>query len=207
MKIKDGFYKIGKRLIDIILGSIIIVSTLPILILAIILISLDSPGSPIFFQKRIGLNGKPFTIFKLRGMYKNAKEQYPDLYDYSKQESLDFYFHQSNDPRVTRVGKFIRKASIDELPNFINVLLGSMSLVGPRPEIPEVLRLYGKNEALYLSVKPGVTCWSKCTGRDSLTKEETMLIDLDYVKNQSLLVDFKILFKTFISVLGLKNVY
>jgi lipopolysaccharide/colanic/teichoic acid biosynthesis glycosyltransferase len=140
-------------------------------------------------------------------MYSDSRERFPDLYDYSARDDLNFHFHFSNDPRVTRIGRFTRRASIDELPNFLNVVMGSMSLVGPRPEIPEVMNLYGQYRDAYLSVKPGITCWSKCTGRDTLTKEETILLDLDYVRDHSFFVDLKILYKTFISVLGIRNVF
>jgi len=202
-----SFYELFKRIFDFSIGLILFVISLPILIIAIIAIRIDSPGNPIFFQRRVGRNGKLFTIIKLRGMLNNARELYPQLYQYEDRQDLNFYFHFSDDPRVTRVGKWTRRMSIDELPNFLNVVLGSMSLVGPRPEIPEVLNLYGKYRSEYLLVKPGITCWSKCTGRDKLTKEETILMDLDYVKNRCFGVDLKILSKTFFSVLGIKNVF
>jgi lipopolysaccharide/colanic/teichoic acid biosynthesis glycosyltransferase len=200
-------YLILKRLIDIIGGFIGVILSLPIVIYAIIQIRKESPGPAIFKQQRVGLNGKIFTIYKLRGMYVDAKERFPKLYDYSQKQSLNFYFHDKNDPRVTKVGRFIRKTSIDELPNFINVLIGSMSLVGPRPEIKEVIPLYGKNAAKYLSVKPGITCFSKADLRDSLTKEETLKLDLNYIDNMSLLVDLKLIFKTIKNVFFRKNVY
>lgn len=205
---KEAIVSVGiKRVFDFVFGLIFFFLSLPIVIIAIIAIRLDSPGSPIFLQKRVGQNGKLFTMIKLRGMYSNSRERFPDLYDYSARDDLNFHFHFSDDPRVTRVGRFTRRTSIDELPNFLNVVLGSMSLVGPRPEIPEVMNLYGKYRNEYLSVKPGITCWSKCTGRDTLTKEETILLDLAYVKHHSLLVDLKILTKTFVAVIGISNVF
>jgi lipopolysaccharide/colanic/teichoic acid biosynthesis glycosyltransferase len=168
---------------------------------------MESKGSPLFIQTRVGLNGKPFRIFKLRGMYADARERFPDLYDYSKHGSLDFHFHYEIDPRITGVGSFIRKTSIDELPNFLNVVLGSMTLVGPRPEIPEVSALYGKYRQQYLSVKPGVTCLSKVSGRDLLTKEQTIRMDIGYVENMSTAADMRILWKTFWSVINRRNVF
>jgi len=203
---KNSFF-IVKRFIDIIGGFIGIVFSLPIIIFAIILIRKESYGPAIFKQKRVGLNGKIFTIYKLRGMYTNAKERFPELYDYSYKESLNFYFHDKDDPRVTKVGRFIRKTSIDELPNFLNVLMGSMSLVGPRPEIEEVMPLYGDYAAKYLSVKPGITCNSKADLRDTLTKEETLKLDLKYIEDMSLLVDLKLIFKTIKNVIFRKNVH
>jgi lipopolysaccharide/colanic/teichoic acid biosynthesis glycosyltransferase len=158
-------------------------------------------------QERIGLKGKPFKIIKLRGMYVDARYRYSNLYHYEESKGLNFYFHTPGDPRVTKVGSFIRSCSIDELPNFINVILGSMSLVGPRPEIPEVMSLYGEYRDEYLSVKPGITCMSKCTGRDSLTKYESIQIDLTYVKNKSFITDLWILWRTFLVVVARKNAY
>ena len=200
-------YKFTKRLIGIIGGFIGLVLSAPILVVVMLRIRKESEGPAIFKQTRIGLGGKPFIIYKLRGMYVDAKERFPELYDYSNKEGLDFYFHEHEDPRITNIGKFIRRTSIDELPNFYNVLVGDMSLVGPRPEIPEVIFLYGDNTAKYLSIKPGITCTSKATLRDALTKEETLKLDLDYIDNMSLYMDLSLLYKTFKSVVFRKNVY
>lgn len=192
---------------DLVLGSILLCCSLPIIVLAAIAVRLESRGNPLFIQTRVGENGKPFRIFKLRGMYADARERFPALYDYSNQQGLDFYFHHEQDPRITRVGSFIRKTSIDELPNFLNVVLGSMTLVGPRPEIPEVAVLYGAYRAKYLAVKPGVTCLSKVGGRDLLTKEQTIRMDIEYIENMSVAMDLKILLKTFWSVINRRNVF
>jgi lipopolysaccharide/colanic/teichoic acid biosynthesis glycosyltransferase len=200
-------YQFAKRWLDLVLGSILLCCSLPLIILAAIAIRLESRGSPLFIQTRVGLNGKSFKIFKLRGMYADARERFPELYDYSKHENLDFHFHYEIDPRITGVGSFIRKTSIDELPNFLNVVLGSMTLVGPRPEIPDVSALYGAYRAKYLSVKPGVTCLSKVSGRDLLTKEQTIRMDIGYIESMSVATDMKILWKTFWSVINRKNVF
>jgi lipopolysaccharide/colanic/teichoic acid biosynthesis glycosyltransferase len=140
-------------------------------------------------------------------MYLDARERFPQLYDYSCNKDLEFYFHYEADPRVTRVGKITRKTSIDELPNLWNVLKGDMSLVGPRPEIPEVLALYGNYRDEYLSVKPGITCLSKCTGRDRLTKRESIELDLKYVRERSFRGDLMILWRTVRGVLVRKDVF
>jgi lipopolysaccharide/colanic/teichoic acid biosynthesis glycosyltransferase len=200
-------YRFAKRVLDLVLGSILLCCSLPIIVMAAIAIRMESRGNPFFIQTRVGLNGKPFKIFKLRGMYADARERFPELYDYSKHDGLDFHFHYEQDPRITGVGSFIRKTSIDELPNFLNVVLGSMTLVGPRPEIPDVSALYGKYRAAYLSVKPGVTCLSKVSGRDLLTKEQTILMDIGYIEDMSTATDMKILWKTFWSVINRKNVF
>lgn len=204
---KNLFYQISKRLLDFVLGCLLLLLSTPLILIACIAIRLESPGNPFFIQERIGLKGRSFKLIKLRGMYIDSRTRYSNLYQYDESQGLNFYFHNHGDPRVTRVGSFIRSCSIDELPNFINVIFGSMSLVGPRPEIPEVMALYGEYRNEYLSVKPGITCLSKCTGRDSLTKYESIQLDLAYVKNKSFIADILILWKTFLSVVSRKNVY
>jgi lipopolysaccharide/colanic/teichoic acid biosynthesis glycosyltransferase len=200
-------YLFVKRSLDLVLGSVLLCCSLPLIVAAAIAVRLESKGSPLFIQTRVGLNGKPFRIFKLRGMYADARERFPALYDYSKHDGLDFHFHYEQDPRITKVGNFIRRTSIDELPNFLNVVLGSMTLVGPRPEIPDVSALYGEYREQYLAVKPGVTCLSKVSGRDLLTKEQTIRMDIAYIENRSTAVDLKILWATFWSVINRKNVF
>jgi lipopolysaccharide/colanic/teichoic acid biosynthesis glycosyltransferase len=200
-------YDSAKRVFDLVLGSVLFVIAVPIVLVAAVAIRVNTPGSPFFFQTRLGKNGKPFKIFKLRGMYIDARARFPSYYDYSAKQDLEFCFHHEEDPRVTRAGKFIRRTSIDELPNLWNVVLGDMSLVGPRPEIPEVLALYGAYRDEYLSVKPGVTCLSKCTGRDRLTKRETIELDLNYIRRRSFSLDFKILWRTFRSVILRRDVF
>ncbi|HEY0666340.1 MAG TPA: sugar transferase [Gallionella sp.] len=197
----------AKRCLDLVLGLILLCCSLPVIILASIAVRLESRGNPLFIQTRVGQNGKPFKLFKLRGMYIDSRERFPELYDYSKHGDLDFHFHYETDPRITHVGSFIRKTSIDELPNFLNVVLGNMTLVGPRPEIPEVSALYGKYRDKYLSVKPGVTCLSKVSGRDLLTKEQSIRMDIAYIENMSTGMDMKILWATFWSVINRKNVF
>ena len=200
-------YALAKRLFDLVLGFVLFLIAVPIVLIAALAIRVNTPGSPFFFQTRLGKNGKPFKIFKLRGMYIDARTRFPTYYDYSKKQDLEFCFHHEEDPRVTRAGKFIRKTSIDELPNLWNVVLGDMSLVGPRPEIPEVMALYGPYRDEYLSVKPGVTCLSKCTGRDRLTKRETIEFDLGYIRRRSFSLDFKILWQTFRGVVLRRDVF
>jgi lipopolysaccharide/colanic/teichoic acid biosynthesis glycosyltransferase len=200
----NTMYLITKRVLDVVLGGILFILSVPLILLAALAVRLESPGNPFFVQVRVGLKGKKFKIFKLRGMYSDARDRFPDLYDYGRFEDLDFYFHYQQDPRITVVGRFLRRTSIDELPNFLNVVLGTMTLVGPRPEIPEVLRLYGECAPLYLAVKPGVTCLSKITGRDLLTKRESVNLDLEYIDNMSFLLDIRILWKTFRNVLLLR---
>jgi lipopolysaccharide/colanic/teichoic acid biosynthesis glycosyltransferase len=200
-------YEAAKRSFDLFFGLILLIIATPIILLAAVAIRIETKGSPFFIQSRLGKNGKPFKIVKLRGMFIDARTRFASYYDYSKKQNLDFCFHHEIDPRVTRAGSFIRKTSIDELPNLWNVVLGDMTLVGPRPEIPEVLALYGTYRDEYLSVKPGVTCLSKCTGRDRLTKRETIEFDIDYIRKRSFSLDVKILWRTILQVLLIRDVF
>ena len=200
-------YRIAKRTTDLVLGLCLLIVSVPVICAAALAIRIETSGSPFFVQTRLGKNGRPFKIVKLRGMFIDARTRFPELYDYSRNKDLNFHFHYKVDPRITRVGKFIRKTSVDELPNFLNVVLGDMSLVGPRPEIPDVLELYGNYRSEYLSVMPGITCESKVTGRDSLTKLETIQLDINYIRNRSFSRDLGILWRTAASVLIRKNVY
>ena len=200
-------YAFAKRAFDLLLGIPLLILALPVIGIAAAIIRIETPGSPFFFQTRLGQHGRPFRIFKLRGMFIDARTRFASYYDYSKHRDLDFCFHHEKDPRVTRAGQFIRRTSIDELPNLWNVVTGDMSLVGPRPEIPEVLALYGPHRDEYLSVKPGVTCVSKCTGRDRLTKMETIEFDLSYIRHRGFSVDLKILWRTFRGVVLRRDVF
>jgi lipopolysaccharide/colanic/teichoic acid biosynthesis glycosyltransferase len=200
-------YESSKRGLDVFLGLVLLIIATPIILLAAVAIRAETRGSPFFVQTRLGKGGKPFKLVKLRGMFIDARTRFASYYDYSSHRDLEFCFHHEEDPRVTRAGRFIRKTSIDELPNLWNVVLGDMSLVGPRPEIPEVLALYGPYREEYLSVKPGVTCLSKCTGRDRLTKRETIEFDIEYVRKRSLAVDFGILWRTFRGVVLRRDVF
>ena len=201
------FFLIIKRLTDIILSSVLIFFITPIIFIFCILIRIESKGNPLFIQSRVGKNGKKFKIIKLRGMYIDSKAKYPKLYDFSEKNDLNFFYHHENDPRVTKLGKFIRQKSIDELPNIYNVFIGNMTLVGPRPEIPEVMDIYGEYKKKILSVKPGITCISKISGRDVLTKKETIIKDIEYINNMSFILDIKILIKTIFNVILSKDVF
>jgi len=200
-------YRLIKRSIDLVLGCILLLLSLPVFLVAALAIRLETKGNPFFLQRRVGVGGRPFTIVKLRGMYIDAKIRFPHLYDYKRHETLDFHFHSKEDPRITRVGAFVRRTSIDELPNFLNVVLGQMTLVGPRPEVPEMLELYGGYKVSYLSIKPGVTCISKISGRDRLSKRESIEMDLSYLDNMTTCCDLSILWRTLRCVLRRQDVY
>jgi lipopolysaccharide/colanic/teichoic acid biosynthesis glycosyltransferase len=200
-------YRVVRRSLDIVLGGLLLLISFPIILVAAIAIRLETEGNPFFVQRRIGLGGKPFHIVKLRGMFIDARVRFAGMYDYGRHAGLNRQFHPQEDPRITRVGAFIRRTSIDELPNFLNVMLGQMTLVGPRPEIPEMIELYGEYTAAYLSIKPGVTCISKISGRDHLSKRDSIELDLTYLDKMSTTSDAIILLSTLVGVILRRGVY
>lgn len=191
------------RTFDLAVAVVALVITAPLLAVAMLAIRIESPGPALFRQRRMGLHGRTFDLVKLRGMYIDAPERFPHLYDYARHhpgEVDEFRFHDSDDPRVTRVGRLLRKYSIDELPNFWNVIRGDMAIVGPRPEIPELAHLYGNDLRRILSVRPGITSPAKADGRDHLSLGETIGLDLDYVEHHSWRVDLATIGRTVTSV-------
>ena len=196
-------YSILKRVIDVVgaLFGLIILS--PILIIVGVLIKLESKGPIIFAQKRVGLNGKEFKMYKFRSMVANAEEIKEKLKE--KNEMSGPMFKMKNDPRITKVGKFIRKTSIDELPQLINVLKGDMSLVGPRPSLPNEVKEFVPWMLKRLEVKPGLTCYWQVMGRNNIDFENWMKLDIKYVNERSFWLDIKLIFKTFFVLFGDKN--
>lgn len=196
-------YIISKRIIDI-LGAVVgLIILSPILIIISILIKLESKGSIIFSQKRIGLNGKEFKMYKFRSMVINAEELKQELED--KNEMSGPMFKIKDDPRITRVGKFIRRTSIDEIPQLINVLKGDMSLVGPRPSLPDEVIAFEKWMLRRLDVKPGLTCYWQVMGRNNIDFENWMKLDVKYVNERNFWLDIKLIFKTFFVLFGDEN--
>lgn len=189
-----------KRLADILGGLVGCILSVPIIAVVAIPLLLESSGGLIFKQKRVGLNGRYFDIYKLRSMYKDAEERLKDLQEQNTMKGN--MFKMDNDPRITRVGHFIRKYSIDELPQFFNVLKGDMSLVGTRPPTVGEFREYQDHHKRRLSMKPGITGMWQVSGRSSIKDfEEIVRLDLQYIDNWSLWLDFKILCKTVMVVL------
>jgi lipopolysaccharide/colanic/teichoic acid biosynthesis glycosyltransferase len=164
-----------------------------------IAIRLDSPGPVFFRQRRVGMNGREFTLLKFRSMYQDAQARLDALR--ARNEVSGPVFKMKDDPRVTRVGRFIRRTSIDELPQFWNVLRGEMSVVGPRPPIPSEVQQYERRHLRRLSVKPGITCTWQVSGRSSIGFDRWMELDLSYIDNWSLWHDVKILARTIPAVL------
>jgi len=188
-----------KRLIDIVISLFLLILCLPLFFILSIIIKATSPGPVFFKQRRVGFNGRIFTMLKFRTMAKDAESMKMDLMDLNVLEGPVFKI--INDPRATKVGRFLRKASIDEIPQLINVLKGEMSLVGPRPPIPDEVDQYELDDRRRLSMKPGITClWQVC-GRNEIPFEEWMKLDRQYIDQWSLLLDFKILLKTIPAVL------
>lgn len=199
-KNKRTSYDINKRGIDFLLSLLGLVILSPILLIVALIIKLDSRGPVIFKQERVGLKGKKFYMYKFRSMVVNAEELKDKL---QKQNEMSGpMFKMKKDPRITRVGRFIRKTSIDELPQLFNVLKGEMSLVGPRPSLPKEVMKFESWMLKRLDVKPGLTCYWQVSGRSSIGFEEWMKLDCEYVKDRSTLVDLKLIFKTFFVLLG-----
>ena len=192
-KKNDVLYLVTKRLFDFIMALISIVLLSPIFII----LTIDSKGKAIYKHKRIGKNGKYIYLYKFRTMYINSKEMLDEiLKDPTRKKEWDTYYKLSNDPRITKVGKFLRKASLDELPQLLNILIGEMSFVGPRPVVDGEIEKYKDNKEKFLSVTPGLTGWWACNGRSCVNYEDRMKLELFYVDNRSISLDIKVLIKT-----------
>lgn len=177
-----------KRFTDILFSIIILLLSLPLFLIAMIAIKLDSKGPVFFIHERTGYKGKPFKMIKFRGMIDNALAYGPEL-------------TQENDPRITRVGKILRRTSFDEVPQFINVLKGEMSIIGPRPEIISITNTYNEYQRKVFDYIPGITGISQINGRQKLTPEQRTKMEIDYYENENFWSDLKILFKTISVVL------
>ena len=193
---KEGpVYMFCKRAMDIIgsLCGIILLS--PLLIIVALAIKIEDPKGSIFFaQQRCGKDNKLFPMYKFRSMVSNAEELLEELMEHNEMDGPVFKIKE--DPRITRVGKFIRKTSIDELPQLFNILRGDMSIVGPRPAIPHEVAEYNDYQKQRLLVKPGLTCIWQVSGRTSIGVEEWMDMDLEYIEKRNLWMDIKLIFKT-----------
>ncbi|MDF2057774.1 sugar transferase [Priestia megaterium] len=199
-------YEIIKRMIDIIGASIGIVFLSIIFLIVSIVIKIEDPKGPIFFsQVRVGKNGKKFKMYKFRSMVTDAEEKLEQLLQYN--ETTGAMFKMKHDPRVTKIGRFVRKTSIDELPQLLNVLKGEMSLVGPRPPLPREVDLYTKYDKQRLLVTPGCTGLWQISGRSNIGFKQMVELDLFYIEHKSLLLDMKIILKTCFLFLGSKGAF
>lgn len=190
----------NKRVLDILLASIGLVALLPVFLLVATMIKINSRGSVFFAHTRIGKDGKKFKMYKFRTMYENAEEMIQDFTPEQKKEWQENY-KLKDDPRITRIGRFLRKTSLDELPQIINIIKGDLSIIGPRPIIDRELEKYGENKQKFLSVTPGLTGYWQANGRSDTTYKQRMKMELYYIDHMSPKLDAQIFFKTFKTVL------
>ena len=190
------FYSFIKRTFDIIFSFVfLIVLFIPFLIIALIIFIDDPKGSPFYVSERIGRRGKPFKMFKFRSMIIGAEDMLDSMMKDNEKDGPAFKMH--DDPRVTKIGHFIRKTSIDELPQLLNVFLGDMSIVGPRPPIMKEVVQYSREDLKRLLVKPGLTCiWQTRKKRDDGPFREWVAMDVEYIQKRSVWMDLKLIFKT-----------
>lgn len=194
-----------RRTQDVLLSLLGLGTLWPVMLLTAAVIVLDSPGGgPIYAQTRVGRDGKEFTFYKFRTMRPNAEAELEELLPFNEMEGPAF--KMKNDPRITRVGRFLRKTSIDELPQLWNVLKGEMSIVGPRPGLPREVAQYDDYARQRLLITPGLTCfWQIQDNRNDLSFDEWVELDVRYIRERSFLTDWKIIFKTFGAVLGMNG--
>ena len=194
---KTNIYLVGRRVQDIVFSILAMIVLSPIMLITMIAILIDDPsGSPIYRQQRCGRDGKRFAMFKFRSMHMGAEARLNDLLKDNERDGPAFKMKE--DPRITRVGRFIRKTSLDELPQLWNVLIGEMSIVGPRPPLPREVVKYTKFQKQRLCIRPGITCyWQIQPNRHAVPVEEWVRLDLKYIRERSFWVDWKIILKTF----------
>ena len=202
---KKRIYEISKRAIDIIGAGSGLLLLSPVIAIVACAVKFTSKGPIFFSQKRVGKNGKLFDMYKFRSMVVNAEELKEKLAH--QNEMSGPMFKMKDDPRVTKIGKFIRKTSIDELPQLWNVLKGDMSLVGPRPSLPKEVKQFEKWMYKRLTVKPGLTCYWQVSGRNNIDFEDWMKLDISYVDDRNLWIDIKLIFKTVGVLFGDKNAH
>jgi lipopolysaccharide/colanic/teichoic acid biosynthesis glycosyltransferase len=195
---RAGRVGLSQRLVEIVIASSALLFALPVMLVVAVIIKLGTPGPVLFVQERVGRGGRPFRFVKFRTLYADARTRWPELYSYryTEHELRELKFKVPNDPRVTPQGLWLRKSTLDELPNFWNVLTGDMALVGPRPEIPEMLPYYQGDMLLKFSTRPGITGLAQISGRGRLGFYETVALDVDYVRRRSLATDVRIVLMT-----------
>ena len=203
---RKSLYQRFKRVQDVVLSVLALAVLWPAMLLIAVIIVLDSPdGGPIFSQQRVGRDGKTFTFYKFRTMRPQAEQELDQLLSYN--EMCGPVFKMKEDPRITRVGSFLRKSSLDELPQLWNVLRGDMSVVGPRPGLPREVEQYDDYARQRLLVTPGLTCyWQIQPHRNELSFDRWMELDVKYIREQSFLTDWKLIFDTFGAIWGMNGV-
>lgn len=194
------------RIFDILSCSVAVILLSPLFLLLFVLIHRDSPGAALYQQSRVGLRGKLFSCYKLRTMYVGSAARKAELL--GKNESKDgILFKMTDDPRITRIGRWLRKNSLDELPQLFNVILGDMSLVGPRPALPSEVAQYSLDAYKRLHVKPGITCFWQISGRSLLSFKQQVRLDRNYIQQRSFWLNIKILFLTIPAVIKGEGAY
>lgn len=204
MRSRKAYWRL-RRGQDILLSAVALLFLWPIMLIVAIAVVIDSPeAGPIFAQERVGRDGKVFRFYKFRSMIPNAEAKLEELLDQNEMEGPAF--KMKDDPRITRIGKFIRKTSLDELPQLWNILKGDMSIVGPRPPLPREVAEYGEYEMQRLLVTPGLTCyWQIQPHRNDLSFDEWVDLDVKYIEESSFLTDWKIILGTFGAVIGMNG--
>jgi lipopolysaccharide/colanic/teichoic acid biosynthesis glycosyltransferase len=202
---KPSNYDPLKRCLDILVTTVLLIVLLPVFMITALAIVIDSRGPALYFQTRVGRNGRKFKFYKFRSMVKDADTIKDQLMD--QNEAVGPNFKIRNDPRVTKVGKVIRKLSIDELPQLLDVIRGEMSLIGPRPLVVDEADTLGDRYSKRHFIKPGLLCLREICGRSALTFQEWMELDLLYIQNRSLITDLRILFKAAITIIKGDNAY
>jgi lipopolysaccharide/colanic/teichoic acid biosynthesis glycosyltransferase len=198
-------YETVKRSLDVVLASAALFCLFPVFLIVAVAIYLEDPGPIFYFQERVGKNGTHFKFFKFRSMVRNADEIKAQLA--ARNEAVGPIFKMKNDPRITRVGRFIRRYSLDELPQLMNVLRGDMSLVGPRPHLPKEVAVYTPRQADRLKVQPGLLCFREVFGRSKMDFEQWVELDLLYIEHRSLWTDLRILLRTIPAVVSAEGAY
>lgn len=198
-------YRVAKRMFDVIVGSILFVLLVPIFPLVALMIKLDSKGPVFYRQDRVGRCGRPFRFIKFRSMYDDADRRLAQLR--AKNEQAGPVFKMRADPRVTPVGSFLRRSSLDEIPQILNVIGGEMSIVGPRPPLPSEVCRYRPWHHRRLEVKPGITCLWQISGRSQIGFEEWMRLDMEYLRTRGLRTDIAIFARTIPAVIARRGAY
>ena len=200
--LSNTLYYLIKRSFDIVMSLLSLIVLSPIFLIIIIAIHIDSKGKAIFKHKRIGKDGKYIYLYKFRSMYTDSKERLEELLKDPKiKKEWEANFKLDNDPRITKIGAVLRKTSLDELPQLLNILKGEMSIVGPRPVVDKEIEKFGIYKDKLLSVLPGLTGWWACNGRSCTSYDERIKLEIYYINNRGILLDLKVILKTFIAVL------
>ncbi|MDJ0332636.1 sugar transferase [Planococcus sp. S3-L1] len=199
-------YLYTKRFLDIVGSLVGLIMLMPLFLFIGLLIKMEDPQGPVFFkQKRVGKHGGTFDMYKFRSMVCNAEDLKASLQQ--QNEASGPVFKIKSDPRITKIGKFIRKTSIDELPQLVNVLNGDMTVVGPRPALPDEVAQYTNYEKQRISVTPGLTCFWQVNGRSNISFQEWVEMDLEYIRTRNTTMDIKLIFKTILVLFGSKDAY